>query len=183
MRVSMRRSSAAGALLVLGISWASPFGCGKSRATAGKAEGAEPGPSAAAGQGAGVDCGHAACGTNFVVDAMPTVGCRSGEPCQVNVKLLALGDYHINDEYPYRFVADGKPLVQFSGTDPGGQTVFSKTAGDWQKIDAKTGAMAVHLFVSSPGSYTISGTFKLSVCSGANCVLDQRPVSATFLAD
>jgi hypothetical protein len=182
MLVFMRRSPAPGAVLVL-VALATSLGCGKSRATAGKAEGAEPGPSGAAGQSAGVDCGHAACGTNFVVDAMPTLGCRSGEPCQVNVKLLALGDYHINDDYPYRFLADQKPLVQFSGTDPGGQTVFSKTAGDWQKTDAKTGTMAVHLFVSTPGSYTISGTFKLSVCSAANCVLDQRPVSATFMAD
>jgi hypothetical protein len=148
------------------------FGCGRSRTSSLEGAGEPKG-----------GCGHAVCEDDFVVDAIAPVDCSSGERCQMTVKLVALGDNRVNDEYRFRFVADQKPLVQFSGTDPAGQTIFSKAAGDWRKDDAKSGAMAVNLFVSTPGNYTITGTLELSVCSGPKCVAHQRRVSATFTAN
>jgi len=152
-------------------------GCGRSEASGstGKAGGHTP----AAGAGS---CGHAACGDNFFVDTLPDQACMAGESCTVNVKLVALGDYHVNDEYPYRFKADEIDGIQFMGTDAAGKNIFSKPAGNWRKTDEKGGVMAVNFFPSTPGTHTISGTFKLSVCSAANCLLEQRPVTASLVA-
>ena len=79
------------------------------------------------------------------------VSCTAGSPCNVTLKLVATGDFHVNDEYPYRFKADDAPGVAFLGTDPGGKNTFSKAAGDWQKADAKSGAMTVKFIAANPG--------------------------------
>jgi hypothetical protein len=124
-----------------------------------------------------VACGHAVCADDFFIDATPSGDCAPGASCNVGLSLVATGAFHINDEYPYRFKADDAPGVRFLGTDAAGANVFSKAAGDWHKADAKSGAMTVKFTPSSAGSSTITGTLKLSVCSEANCLLEQRQVS------
>jgi hypothetical protein len=128
-----------------------------------------------AGGSGGAACPHAVCADNFFVDAQPGA-CTAGSPCTVALKLVATGDFHINDEYPYRFKADDAPGVEFLGTDAGGKSTFSKAAGDWQKSEEKAGVMTVKLLASDRGQKTIGGTFKLSVCSAQNCLLEQRPL-------
>jgi hypothetical protein len=125
------------------------------------------------------DCGHAVCAADYFVDAAP-VSCTAGSPCSLTLKVVATGDFHVNDEYPYRFKADDAPGVAFLGTDPSGSSTFSKAAGDWQKADAKSGAMTVKLIAANPGGAAIAGTLKLSVCSAANCLLEQPRVTANF---
>lgn len=125
-------------------------------------------------------CGHAVCADNFFVDATP-VECAAGAPCSVTLKVVATGDFHINDEYPYKFKADDAAGVDFLGTDAAGKNTFSKTAGDWQKSEEKVGAMKVKFKIADPGTKTVGGTLKLSVCSGASCLLEQRPVTASVL--
>jgi len=127
-------------------------------------------------------CAHAACADNFYVDAVPADGCAAGSPCTLAVKLVATGDFHINDEYPYRFKADDAPGVEFLGTDAAGKGSFTKGAGDWKKTEEKSGTMTVKFTPAASGPKAVSGTFKLSVCSAANCLLEQRPVSATIVA-
>jgi hypothetical protein len=128
-------------------------------------------------------CAHAACGDHFFVDAVPPPACEAGAACRLTIKLATLGDFHVNDEYPYQFQADETPGIQFTGTGAAGQSVFSKTAGDWRKDDAKRGSMTVSFFPSTPGAHAFSGIFKLSVCSGATCLSEQRMVSASFAAE
>ena len=89
--------------------------------------------------------------TNFFIDAAPA-SCAAGSPCSVTLKLVATGDFHINDEYPYKFKADDAPGVAFLGTDPGGKNTFSKAAGDWQKTDAKSGVDDGEVHRGRPGS-------------------------------
>jgi len=125
----------------------------------------------------GVDCSHAVCADNFFIDAAPSGDCAPGASCNVALRLVATGEFHVNDEYPYRFKADDVPGVRFLGSDGAAANVFSKAAGDWRKADAKSGAMTVKFTPSSAGSTTITGTLKLSVCSEANCLLEQRQVS------
>jgi hypothetical protein len=129
----------------------------------------------------GADCGHAVCADHFFVDAPPAT-CSPGAPCAVALKLVATGDFHVNDEYPYRFKADDAPGLTFLGTDPSGKSTFSKSAGDWQKTDAKSGAMTLKFVVdAAPGERAdkaIAGTLKLSVCSAQACLLEQRQVTA-----
>jgi hypothetical protein len=96
----------------------------------------------------------------------------------VSIKLVATGDYHINDEYPYKFRADDTAGVDFLGTDTGGKNVFSKAAGSWAKNDARTGTMSVAFKPSDSGVKAIGGVFKFSVCSPQNCELEQRQVNA-----
>ena len=149
--------------------------CGKdSRAASqGSADLAAPVPAAHG------DCGHAACGSNFFVDAAPAADCTAGATCALTLKLVATGDFHINDEYPYKFKADDAPGVEFLGSDAAGKTVFSKTASNWEKKDEKSGVMGVAFRAAEKGTKTLGGTFTLSVCSAQTCQLEQQQVQAT----
>jgi len=129
------------------------------------------------------ECGHAVCADNFFIDTSVGPACSRGATCTVGLRLVATGDFHINDEYPYRFKADDAKDLQFFGTDGGGKNVFSKAAGDWRKTDAKSGAMSVKFAAASSGSKAVAGTLKLSVCSEASCLLEQRQVSAVVAVE
>jgi hypothetical protein len=133
------------------------------------------------------ECSHAACGEGYFIDAVAKDGCVAAGPCRVELKLVATGEFHVNDEYPYRFKADALHGYEFLGTDPNGKNVFSKTAGDWTKADAKSGVLAVKLLPASPhegsgAAATLSGVFKLSVCSSETCLIDQPQVHALLPA-
>jgi hypothetical protein len=160
-------------------------GCGKSEAAARAVNPTAPpasSPLPSRSPMSHADCAHAICADNFFVDVVAPNDCVAGAVCRLTLKLAATGDFHINDEYPYRFRADDTREVTFAGTDGSGKNVFSKAAGDWTKSDAKTGSMAVSFLLSEKGSKTISGAFKLSVCSTENCLLEQPQVKATVLA-
>ena len=126
------------------------------------------------------DCGHAACGNNFFVDVAAPASCAVDAPCGLTLTLVATGDYHINEEYPYKFEAEEAKGVTFLGTDPAGKNIFSKNASNWQKKDEKTGAMSVAFRGSERGDKAISGTFKLSVCAAERCQLEREAVSTTI---
>jgi hypothetical protein len=126
-------------------------------------------------------CAHAACSDHFFVEAAPG-DCAAGAPCDLQLKVLATGDYHINDDYPYRFTADEAPGVAFLGANPADTRVFSKSTGDWQKAETKAGTMRVRFTPAAAGPKTIAGTFKVSVCSAENCLLEQPKVSAVVAA-
>lgn len=125
------------------------------------------------------ECGHSLCTDNLFVDAAPGAACAVGSVCTLKVTLVATGDFHVNDEYPYRFKADEAKGLAFLGTDEGGKNVFSKGAGDWAKLDPKSGAMTVKFTPSAAGPATIAGVFRLSVCSGATCQLEQSRIAAS----
>jgi hypothetical protein len=150
-------------------------GCGKTSRAATSAAPEEAPPSAPRGG----DCGHAACGNNFFVDLAGPPSCAIGAPCSVALTLVATGDFHINDEYPYKFKADDAKGVDFLGTDGAGKGVFSKAANNWRKNDEKTGVMSLSFRGTEKGDKTISGTFKLSVCSAQSCQLEQQPLTTT----
>jgi hypothetical protein len=149
-------------------------GCGKTSHAATSQSGDEGSASSARG-----DCGHAACGSNFFVDVAAPPSCPVGAPCGMTLTLVAAGDFHINEEYPYKFKADDVKGVDFLGTDQAGKNVFSKAANNWQKKDEKTGAMSISFRSTEKGDKAVSGTFKLSVCSAQSCQLEQQPISAT----
>jgi len=105
--------------------------------------------------------------------------CVAGSPCSVSLRLAATSGYHINDQYPYKYTATNVPAVDFQGTDPQGKNVFSKGAGDFATQGPTVGVMTVKFTPKSKGSVTIDGTFKLSVCSEANCKIDSASPSVT----
>jgi hypothetical protein len=124
-------------------------------------------------------CGHAACGNDFFVDIASVDGCAVGGRCAVSIKLVATGDYHINDAYPYKFKADETDGVEFLGADGTGRNVFSTFTGNWSKSDERTGAMTIAFKPSNPGTKALGGIFKLSVCSAENCQLESQEVKTT----
>ncbi len=124
-------------------------------------------------------CDHAACGNDFFVDLAPVDGCTVGSRCAVSVKLVATGDYHINDAYPYKFKADEIDGVEFLGAGGPDRNVFSTFTGNWSKSDERTGAMTIAFKPSNPGTMALGGTFKLSVCSPENCQLESQAVKTT----
>jgi hypothetical protein len=126
-------------------------------------------------------CAHAACSDHFFVEAAPGE-CAAGARCDLQLKVVATGDYHINDDYPYRFNADEAPGVAFLGSNPAESRVFSKSAGDWQKAEPKAGTMKVRFTPAAAGSATIAGTLKVSVCSAENCLLEQPKVRTIVAA-
>jgi hypothetical protein len=170
-------------LLVATAALAGSAGCSKaSRAATSSAApdemnaGQSPSPSQGGAKG---DCSHAVCGNDFFIDVASPASCPVGAPCSVTLKLVATGDFHINEDYPYKFRADDAKGVEYLGTDEGGKNVFSKGANDWAKKDEKTGAMDVAFRGNEKGDKPISGTFKLSVCSAQACQLEQQAVSTT----
>jgi hypothetical protein len=131
---------------------------------------------------AAADCGHTVCSESFFVDAVAPDACASGARCDVTLKLVATGAFHVNDQYPYRYKAQPTPTVEFLGTDPAGKNVFSKPAGDWAQTGAKSGVLTVHLTPTAKGGAMISGVFKLSVCSEQNCLIEQPEVHVAIHA-
>jgi hypothetical protein len=152
-------------------------GCSKDgRAAIGSAHGSDDLATPAAPHG---DCSHTVCGSNFFVDSTSAGDCAVGATCGVALKLTATGEFHINQDYPYKFKSDDTPGLEFLGTDAAGKTTFSKTAGNWQATDEKSGVLSVAFRPAASGSKTVAGTFKLSVCSAATCQLEQQQVSTT----
>lgn len=120
--------------------------------------------------------GQVAKGNNFTVDA--TVGsCRAGAECTVSLKLTAGDGYHVNPEYPYKFTANDTSGVEFLGKNPSNKNQFTKSAGDFTVNGEKVGTMTIRFKPASHGNVSVSGLFKLSVCSAQNCQLDQANVT------
>jgi hypothetical protein len=179
----VRKTLALGSLSVrslVAIAVLAAAACAKDEQPAAQGAGAGQGAGLAA-RAPGAPCGHAACSEHFFVEASPSA-CAAGAACSLELKVVATGDYHINDDYPYRFKADDAAGVAFLGSNPADKAVFSKPTGDWQKTEAKAGAMTVKFTPAAAGDKTISGTFKVSVCSAENCLLEQPKVSAIVAA-
>lgn len=122
-------------------------------------------------------------GKNYKIDTAQSGDCVMGSECHVTVRLSAQGDYHINGEYPYKLKADGTN-IEFLGTDAAGKNTFSKSAGDFV-VDptvggapAKGATMTIKFKPNAKGQATITGTFKMSVCSAQNCQLETQEISA-----
>lgn len=121
-------------------------------------------------------------GNHFTIDGAPSGDCAAGANCVISVKLAAQAEFHINQQYPYKFTATPAAGVTYLGADAANPNIFTKTAGDFTINDEKNGTMNIKFKVAQKGAVTIGGTFKLSVCSSANCQLEQQDVAVTVTA-
>lgn len=103
-------------------------------------------------------------GPAFRVDVAPPATCRAGATCEARVKLTALGDYKVNEEYPFKFVADASEAVVVDGT------------GKFARETAKTGTLVIRLRAQRAGTAQVSGKFKLSVCTQDICKIEAPQV-------
>ncbi|MBI4956186.1 MAG: hypothetical protein HY908_29475 [Myxococcales bacterium] len=92
---------------------------------------------------------------------------KAGETGAVTVVLVAKGDYHCNEKYPYKLKLD----------PPAAGLSYPAPIARGMSIGAKRSTMSVAFTPSQPGSYTISGTFYFSVCTDASCKIDQVPLA------
>jgi len=113
-------------------------------------------------------------GKNFTLD-VATPGCRVDTPCTMTLRLTAAGEFHVNKEYPYKFVATAAPTIQFLAS--GEANTFSRTAGDFREEGEKAGTMTVRFKPSAAGEARVQGTYKMSVCSAEACQIETPTVS------
>jgi hypothetical protein len=107
-------------------------------------------------------------GASFHVDAYaPTPACRHGQECRLVLRLFAEGGYHVNPDYPFKFVADAASAA-VSTTKP----------GDFRLEGEKVGALTVSFVGPAVGASTsVAGVFKLSICSAADCRIEEARVA------
>jgi len=115
-----------------------------------------------------------ASGSHYNVAVSARTDCPVGAECNGTITLTASGGYHINDEYPYRFVTDDSPGVDWLAADGKG---FGKTSGDFKKTTATTADVGIRYRGKQAGVAHLSGTFKMSVCSDANCQVETVPLT------
>jgi hypothetical protein len=106
---------------------------------------------------------------NYVVEAKVVTPAKAGQESSIEINLTTKGDYHINKQYPYKFkVADPAPAgVTFP------KPMLQRADGTF---DEKTGKFKVPFVAAKAGKTTIGGTFSISVCSDANCIMDKQAV-------
>jgi hypothetical protein len=118
-------------------------------------------------------------GNNYKVDTK-VADCTAGAECTATIRLEALGAYHINDTYPYKFTVlgpdGGGGALEFLGKDPANRGVFGKNTGEFEKQAEKIAVVTVR-FKAPKGKVAFAGRFKMSVCSEANCQLEQADLS------
>jgi hypothetical protein len=96
----------------------------------------------------------------YRIDPGAQAPCASGTPCEARLVLTALGDYHVNKDYPFKFVGDPAPAMPLDG------------AGTFALDDAKHGTLTIKFRAAAPGTVKLAGTFKLSVCSDDTCEIE-----------
>ncbi len=104
--------------------------------------------------------------------------CAVGAECAGTITLTASGGYHINDEYPYRFVVDEVPGAEWLSTDGKG---FGKTTGDFKKTAPTVAELGLRYRGKQAGPARLSGAYKMSVCSEANCQVETVPLSVNVI--
>ncbi len=105
---------------------------------------------------------------------MTAGACRAGAECTLALKLVPTGEFHVNKEYPYKFVATAVPGVTFLGKET--PTTFTKAAGDYVEQGEKAGTMTVRFKPDAAGEANVRGIYKLSVCSADQCQIEQQAV-------
>lgn len=156
-RVPSRIIAAAGLLVTAGLAVACSKQSEAAPATA-KIDSAEPhaGP-----QGDSVDQ------PNYTAKIALAGPCKAGDTCKAEVTLETKGEYHINDEYPYKFKLAEPPPAGLEFPKP----VVGRDQG---RFEEKKAVLEVPFVAKSAGDAKLGGTFSLSVCSAANCVMDKR---------
>lgn len=163
---------------------AAAAGCSKdsAAATTNGAPGAAGAAGAAAAPASAAPAAAHVEGKNFRLDLLPQGDCKVGDLCVLTLRLEATGDYHVNKEYPYKFKAQEAANVEFQGTDAGGRNVFSKAAGDFTVDGEKIATMKLKFKATAKGPVTVSGSYKMSVCSAQNCQLESAEIGTTVTA-
>ena len=151
-------------------------GCGKVSEAAPNAQGApasNASPSGAAQPGPGAASFDNANYSAKIASAGP---CKKDQTCSAEVVVVAKGEYHINDKYPYRFKLEDPPPAGLKYPKP----VIGKEDGT---MDERKITLKVPFVPASAGDKKVAGLLSLSVCSAANCLMDKQQLDLTVKVD
>jgi hypothetical protein len=118
-------------------------------------------------------------GDHFTID-LASAGCKAGAECTMTIKLAIDGDFHLNKEYPYRFIAKEAAGVDYLGKKD--KTKFTKEDGDFVADGEKAGTMTVRFKPAATGKTKITGTYKMSLCSADQCQIEEPALELTIPA-
>lgn len=96
----------------------------------------------------------------YRIDPGPAVACANGAACKAHLVLTALGGYHVNKDYPFKFVGEPAPAPPVDGD------------GAFALDDARHGTLTVTFRPAAGGTARLVGTFKLSVCNDDTCEIE-----------
>jgi hypothetical protein len=96
----------------------------------------------------------------YRIDPGAPVTCVHDTVCEAHLVLTALGAYHVNKDYPFKFLGEPAPAPPVDGE------------GSFAIGDAKHATMTVKFRPAAPGTARLIGTFKLSVCSDDTCEIE-----------
>jgi len=105
----------------------------------------------------------------FAVSLAPQEPYSVGKESKLDAVLEARGEYHCNDEYPYKFKLDPAPE---------GVSYAADVAKDIEKGE-KRSVLPIKFTAKTPGKKKIGGTFYFSVCNKEHCKIDKKPMSIT----
>ena len=91
--------------------------------------------------------------------------CRAGTACTIRLRLVALGPYKLNAEYPMKFVA-----APSAG-------VVHENSGPFQTIDPHTGILDVRFRADAGGTVRIAGTYKTAICTAEVCHINDVAIA------
>jgi len=105
----------------------------------------------------------------FRVDPGPRTPCTPDAACEARVVVTALGDYHVNERYPTKLIADPAPGVKIDGTG-----TFA--------LDSKTVGTLTLPYRARRGTHRITATVKLSVCNDKTCKVEEPKIELELTA-
>ena len=167
-------SLAAQAIVFFGLGLAAS--CGKVSEAAPNAQGAQAANAPATGPLQPAPGAASFENANYSAKIASAGPCKKDQTCSAEVVVVAKGEYHINDKYPYRFKLEDPPPAGLKYP----KAVIGKEDGamDEHKITLK-----VPFVPASAGEKKVAGLLSLSVCSAANCLMDKQQLDLTVKVD
>ena len=132
-------------------------GCGKSEAATNRGEKAAP----VAQDGAAAP---KVTTENYTVELRASGAYAKGQEGTADLVIETKGDYHINDQYPYKFTPKPNDAVAFKGP-------VGREGGQFDKTRA---VMKIPFTPAQSGSVKVAGKISLSVCSDKNCLMEKQ---------
>ena len=112
----------------------------------------------------------------YRVDPGPATPCATGSTCELRLVLTALGDYHVNKDYPFKVVGDPAAAAPEQRSredqDDRGERAALDGDGSFALDGEKRGTMTIKFRPAAAGNAKVVGSFKLSVCTDEACEIE-----------
>jgi hypothetical protein len=105
---------------------------------------------------------------NYVAYLRPVGDYKKDAEGVIEVVLETKGEFHTNEQYPYKFTPKEAEGVKFS------KEKFGREDGSFEPSKA---VIKVAFTPSKSGTVSVGGKFALSVCSDKNCLMDKKELA------